>query len=34
MGCYAQLEDPDKANKNCNKSWSVDNIQVKAIEFR
>lgn len=34
IGCYAQLEDPDTANKNCNESWSVDNIIVKAIEFR
>lgn len=34
IGCFAQLEDPDKANKNCNESWSIDNIQVKTIEFR
>ncbi len=34
MGCFAQLEDPDTANKNCNESWSVDNILIKAIEFR
>ena len=34
LGCYAQLEDPDQANKNCNESWSVDNIKIKAIEFR
>lgn len=34
IGCYAQLEDPDQANKNCNESWSVDNIKIKAIEFR
>lgn len=34
VGCYAQLEDPDPANKNCNESWSVDNISIKAIEFR
>lgn len=34
IGCFAQLEDPDKANKNCNESWSVDNIRIKAIEFR
>lgn len=34
IGCFAQLEDPDKANKNCNESWSIDNIEVKAIEFR
>lgn len=34
IGCFAQLEDPDKANKNCNESWSVDNIRIKAVEFR
>ncbi len=34
IGCFAQLEDPDTANKNCNESWSVDNIMVKVIEFR
>jgi hypothetical protein len=34
IGCYAQLEDPDPANKNCNESWSVDNIVVKTIEFK
>lgn len=34
VGCYAQLEDPDPVNKNCNESWSVDNISIKAIEFR
>lgn len=34
IGCYAQLEDTDLANKNCNESWSVDNIIVKVIEFR
>lgn len=34
IGCYAQLEDPDAANKNCNESWSVDNMMVKTIEFR
>ncbi|MDP3467500.1 MAG: hypothetical protein Q8S11_04165 [Daejeonella sp.] len=34
IGCYAQLEDPDPANKNCNESWSVDNMMVKTIEFR
>lgn len=34
IGCFAQLEDPDTANKNCNESWSVDNILVKTIEFR
>lgn len=34
IGCFAQLEDPDIANKNCNESWSVDNMMVKVIEFR
>jgi hypothetical protein len=34
IGCFAQLEDPDTANKNCNESWSVDNIVVKTIEFK
>jgi hypothetical protein len=34
IGCFAQLEDPDAANKNCNESWSVDNIKVKAIIFK
>ena len=34
IGCYAQLEDPDTANKNCNESWSVDNMMVKVIEFK
>ena len=34
IGCYAQLEDPDRVNKNCNESWSVDNIMVKTIEFK
>lgn len=34
VGCYAQLEDTDPVNKNCNESWSVDNIKIKAIEFR
>jgi hypothetical protein len=34
IGCYAQLEDPDQTNKNCNESWSVDNIKIKVIEFR
>lgn len=34
LGCYAQLEDADTANKNCNESWSVDNIKIKTIEFR
>jgi len=34
IGCYAQLEDPDMANKNCNESWSVDNINIKTIEFK
>lgn len=34
LGCYAQLEDADPANKNCNESWSVDNIKIKTIEFR
>lgn len=33
IGCFAQLEDADIANKNCNESWSVDNIEVKTIEF-
>jgi hypothetical protein len=34
IGCFAQLEDPDTANKNCNESWSVDNMMIKVIEFR
>lgn len=34
VGCFAQLEDPDLANKHCNESWSVDNMKIKAIEFR
>lgn len=34
VGCFAQLEDPDLANKNCNESWSVDNLKIKTIEFR
>jgi len=34
IGCFAQLEDPDPANKDCNESWSVDNMMVKTIEFR
>lgn len=34
LGCFAQMEDPDPANKNCNESWSVDNIKITAIEFK
>lgn len=34
LGCFGQLEDPDPANKNCNESWSVDNIKITAIEFK
>ena len=34
LGCFAQLEDPDLVNKNCNESWSVDNLKIKTIEFR
>ncbi len=34
LGCFAQLEDPDPANKNCKESWSVDNIRIKTIEFK
>lgn len=34
LGCFGQLEDPDPANKNCNESWSVDNMRIAAIEFR
>lgn len=33
IGCYAQLEDSDPTNINCNESWSVDNIVIKTIEF-
>lgn len=32
LGCFGQLEDPDPANKNCNESWSVDNMRITAIE--
>lgn len=34
LGCFGQLEDSDPANKNCNESWSVDNMRITAIEFR
>lgn len=34
IGCFGQLEDPDPANKNCNESWSVDNMKIVATEFR
>jgi len=34
VGCFAQLEDPDMVNKNCNESWSIDNIKIKTIEFK
>jgi hypothetical protein len=34
VGCFAQLEDPDMDNKNCNESWSIDNIKIKTIEFK
>ncbi|MGV3684512.1 MAG: hypothetical protein ACO1NS_02725 [Daejeonella sp.] len=34
LGCFGQLEDPDTANKNCNESWSVDNMRITAIENR
>jgi hypothetical protein len=34
VGCFAQLEDPDMVNKNCNESWSVDNLKIKTIEFK
>lgn len=34
LGCFGQLEDPDPANKNCNESWSVDNMRITAIEFK
>lgn len=34
LGCFGQLEDADQANKNCNESWSVDNMRITAIELR
>lgn len=34
LGCYGQLEDSDPVNKNCNESWSVDNMKITAIEFK
>ncbi|SKB93210.1 hypothetical protein [Daejeonella lutea] len=34
LGCFAGLEDPDKANKSCNESWSVDNMRITAIDTR
>lgn len=34
LGCFGQLEHPDPSGKNCNESWSVDNIKITAIEFR
>ncbi|MEJ7691806.1 hypothetical protein [Daejeonella sp.] len=34
LGCFAGLEDPDPANKNCNESWSVDNMRITAIDTR
>lgn len=34
LGCFGQIEDPDAANKNCNESWSVDNMRITAIELR
>jgi hypothetical protein len=34
LGCFAQLEDTDLPNKNCNESWSVDNLKIKTIEFK
>ena len=34
LGCFAQLEDTDLPNKNCNESWSVDNVKIKTVEFK
>jgi hypothetical protein len=34
LGCFAQLEDTDLPNKNCNESWSVDNLKIMTIEFK
>ena len=34
LGCFAGLEDADKQNKNCNESWSVDNMRITAIDTR
>lgn len=34
VGCFAGLEDADKQNKNCNESWSVDNMRIIAIDTR
>ena len=34
LGCFGQLEDPDPANRNCNESWSVDNMRITTIELR
>jgi hypothetical protein len=34
IGCFGQLEDPDLENKNCNESWSVDNMKITLVEFR
>jgi hypothetical protein len=34
LGCFAQLEDTDLPNKNCNESWSVDNLKIKTVEFK
>ena len=34
LGCFGQLEDPDPPNKNCNESWSVDNMRITTIENR
>lgn len=34
LGCFAQLEHPDPASKLCNESFSVDNMEIKAIEWR
>ncbi len=34
LGCFGQLEDPVAADKNCNESWSVDNMRITAIELK
>src|SRR5690606_12719420 len=34
LGCFSQQEHPDPGSKLCNESWSVDNMEIKAIELR
>ncbi|HEY0668706.1 MAG TPA: hypothetical protein VGD22_11045 [Sphingobacteriaceae bacterium] len=34
LGCFSQQEHPNQADKLCNESWSVDNMEIKAIKLR